>query len=1105
MVYHDAARNRDIAVTQHGRFHEVTLTQLGAGPAEEARPLTVFLLDMSGSMFDEHSGWGVPLTTSCAYVLLDEMQRVARDALAKGNSVELVLWADDSCLWQVTEANVATIFRSAVDFSAISRRIRAGAASHEFRIDMWHGSTHPRLAFERLQEVVELYAAKAAGRNTPISSINVLFATDGAFSAPRGAYQPAPEKLLTDTFLRDLQVWVADRRVPVAMTYLGIMKDHVPDAERIMSVFPKTRYIYVDRKQALPEKTAEITRALETQVSGTSAYFMVKQGDAAERTYVTVSELGHFIQADLVTPCDAALITTTDLTPSARILIEMRARISGIVEVLDALKREYFQGKSILEGLLAVDTLLGTVRQHIESGVKRGDYMRGGDLNRTRMFHHSTQRYKNLLQQYAAQQVHQSDLKNARFVLTKQQDLVMTREDKYSNMLAKQITRNSARRRDYTVVATHAGEVAVRRLGEMGTKLRAFTVCVKFSDEEGTRKFHSGAPFEVADSEEIDPITAESWAEIYRQADTRGQAFLMTRPAEQMFHTPSRIQLAPALLNTAIQTFYDAVEQRVEVDGYDSIFKQPFRGVTAEDNYNLVLPTYAPNLEFVVKFTLKRLLGYLIAGHEMAYPARVLDIYIPACTALWQRYIKDGDEKTLREAMLLTNAFRKIKAWCKISSLHDPAVSTPEGALLQFVTGDSGTHNFMSLSEPLLYYLMTGGNPTELTDEDEPVSIVPGPETFASRFRHQMLAEKIFKVAAMKGDSLYREHLVPMIKEVIQETGLTGEKFINGMPVDGQGAPQVPAWQGTPQLETLRQRFMGTFTTAGADRLIALAERLTPDVWKYVDSYYDIPKTLNVDIKVHLENTPTPPATLAEVVPLIALANDFPSNSTRRALYSNKSVTQCSREVFATRVRQTLDCEMGDARRDAQYAARLALIRPTHEGLPVVCSDANEHWINSIATMSEAQWIRGFQERFARHIAVEARMFELTPERYAALLEINLRRIWAAREEIRRKPVQTTGTGMFNYRCGNMLCPEFLTLQADALEHGHLRGFGNDLPRQNKFRRWVPGMHLKMAQHVTGTKSEFTRALTAYAARFAAEEFMPKFREYFEWHWECYH
>jgi hypothetical protein len=1110
-VYSDKARSREFTITTSGRHHEIEIVGGDlVATVDDSRPLTIFVLDVSGSMFDsgdERNGYA----GSRIWAVMDEMTKVAKRALAQENAVELVLWAHDSAYHQVTLANVDTVFRQSVNIGAIAQRIHYRRnAPNEFKDLVWHGSTLPRLGFDRVQEVVELYRSKRAGRTTTVSNITMLFATDGEFTKDHPKRPLSPSQDLTDSFLRDLGKWLVDINIPVGMTYLGIIRDNVPDAQRILSVFPKTRYFYIEKASELRTKTDTIIEALETRIAGNMAYFKVyniigapdraDSQTSIDRRLIQVSELGHYMFADDVVPVDAELTSTVEVTGESQIrMLHIREKITAAVTTLDHLKDEHTRGVAIVDRLLEVDATLAAIRKTIEKEP------RSSALNRTRMYHHSAARYKNAMQQFAAQQVHRDDLKNARLILSKQQDLVMACEDKYSISLAKQITRNSAKRREYTV----SGPACQNdETGEFTT----FTIQVDFAAPPGgqpdVKRFTTAiVPQRVAFDEEIDPITAESWAEIYRSADTRGQAFLIEKPNESAYHAPSRSKVKPALLNTAIQTFYDAVEQRVEVDGYDSIFTRPFKGMSADDTYNLVLPTYAPNLEYVAKFTLKRLLGYIIAGHEMAYPSRILDIYIPCIMSLWNRYAQQRDTKTLREAMLLTHAFRQIKKWTGLGSLHDPGVKTVEGALRQFVTGDSGTHNFMSLSEPLIYYLMTGGNPTVTkTAEDGTVTttpIVEGPETYQSRFRHTMLAEKIFKIAHGRGDALYREHLVPMIKEIITETDLMNtERFPDGAPVDGLGNAQVPVWQGTERLDALRQKFMGNFTTRGADSLMLMAEVLTPEVWEHVDTHYDVPADLNDRIKAHFQAKQPWVAPLREVIPLIAIANDFPSNSTRRALFSDasKSLGQRAREVFANRVKQTLDCEMGDIRREAVYQARLERIKPTHEGLPIICTPANENWINTIATMTEEQWISGFRRRFDKQLVKEAELFRLPLARYMELLDINLRRIWAERANLGQ--VATSSTGMFYYRCGHALCPEFLNKQADMLENGHLRGLGGDLPRQNKFRMWVPGMHLEMSRYVHRPKEEFMSHMREYGSRFSGEAFVPHLVEYYSWHWE---
>ncbi len=551
----------------------------------EPQNIVMMMLDVSGSMFD--SPFAGSLST--IHVLMREMQRIAQRELERGNLVVLILWAADSAYHHVTRENIATIFSTSIDPEVVKKSL-GRPSTNEFREKTWWGMTLPRLGIERMQEVLMDYAG------VPIESVTIMFATDGQFTTPSISLVIPAERLLSDAFLRDTTQFLINQNINVNMVYMGIRNDHVPDAHRIMSVFPVTRYLYCATRDDIVRNGAQLDTMLDERFNVRTISIEID----GKKSALTLSADRHMIRADevrVVTGPDVIVLRSDSERPDEFILA--RRDIFSVYETLLTLKDAYFRTETIGDQLIACDTRLSEIDRRV--GKMRSD---GSERNRTRVYLYSVVRFKNQLQQYAAKQGHKEDLLNMRLVLSKQQDLVMTMNDKFSISIAKCVTRNRARREDYTV----AHNMNVTKDDE---KRRDFQTTVTFTPSRRVMEYSTLAvPAALAESEETDPISVESYADIFAAGDTLGQAGLIVKkPSEQNFHTPSTVHVKAALVTMSLQTFYDAVEQRVETTGYDSLFTAPFAGMSSEDRYNIVLPTWSPNLSFQARYRLRPLLG----------------------------------------------------------------------------------------------------------------------------------------------------------------------------------------------------------------------------------------------------------------------------------------------------------------------------------------------------------------------------------------------------------------------------------------------------------------------------------------------------------------
>lgn len=1031
VVYSDDERNRDITVTSLGDYREVSI-QIREKKDEveykEGKSLLVLMPDVSGSMFNDDT-----ITH-----LITEFDKISRKYLDAGYEVVYLPWASESSYWYMTKDNVAAVLRDSVDEDLINRRINSRInGPNEFQTGKWYFNTLPRLGFERLQQVIR--------EQKDISNVTIVFATDGAFSVSRDKFKVPEGTELTDAFLRDLGQFAINLQKPINMVYLGIKADHVPDAQRIITVFPNTRYYFAASKTDIKNHTTSICNGIEEQVATDSVFLTI---DGVSR-FATIGELFN-CRAQTVDVKGGTAGPVQDIANSE--FVEVRKRIYEAYQVLEQVKDNYFKGVNILQALVQVDkTLTGILNTRIAKLKSNGS-----ERNRTRQYLYSVNRYKNQLQQYAAKQSHADDLKNARLVLSKQQDLVMVLQDRYSVTIAKLITRNRERKRDYSVTFSNTQNAE--------TKAYSFTATVVFGDNQQTNVYTmDNVPVEIAENQEYDLLTSETQQEIYQQGDTMGQTFLMTKAHETCIHAPSKIQLKPAMTQLSVSSYYDSVEYRVESDSFQSLFDSPFTGASSEDKYNLVLPTWAPNLNYICRYKLKPILGYLIAGHEQAYPSRAVDIYIPACIGLWHQYHTTRTTKALNDAMLLTLAFIKIKTWTKLGNLNESKAITPARNIAEFLGGNSGSHSFMSLSEPVLYRLYE-----DLSEED------------SKKFDKTLLAEQIYKVAHRHGAGLYQNFVVPFAKDIMHQANL----------LDAPDFTETPIWSTNDNIEKRMEQFFQTYKVGHYANLI-VADVLKAADWKYVEDNFRIADDLNPRLLAAVDAAGPQSLDARVVVPLITVANECPSNSTRREM--RKSADDVFRDKLKLIVAENLEGE----RKKLFYQRRFQTINNTHAGLPLIFDSKALELVNRIRHIDLDDFRDRFKKHFAAQLAWETTQFPMDEKEYYQQVDENLEKLWNDRAGL--STVDTTCTSLPAKRCGHVLCPQFLRYDR-SIEQTHWNAMGTDRPLRDETRTWAPNMHMRMSERISLKKQAFIDGMWQYAQMYVHEKFETKFRDYYAWH-----
>ena len=751
--------------TRVGTYWELHVRALAPPAAAAAAPnpsgakgvtgwgLLALVIDWSGSMY------GAGLARPMARVL----KAVAGDFCANGGEVLFVPWARSAAFYVLTAANYDQIIEQfGADRVSVDRSGRGADASHawhpdaavvpfrQFDNDQWHGKTLPRSAFETLQECLAKYLADRGGVG-PVS-LQVLFATDGEFSDADP--KTGRLELLSDAFLRDLKQTVVDFPAPVSMVYLGVIRDHVPDAPRVLSAFPVSHYRFVTNadeldKCAAPDSDVRLKLA-ETNLLRLFPVRLVKRRGATERHHVAVDERGRAIihGVDEFEPDMAAArcrrTTVVGPTPASdelkrRPLLQLRLDLAAIEAELVAIQAQY--GNRSESGgdearrrdtILRLETQLTDLSRGLNGLMARRSVARHpvetlspGEETWTRQRLYAIMRLKNGLQVLAGAEALADPSLRARLLLSANQDLKMNGIAKFSAVVAKQITRNAAKLRTWRVTAQRT---------EPGKDDRIFLdTIVDFDGGQGEQRrvFRSDVPRSVADEDEGEFMTAESWGDLYGRGDAKCHAFrLPRRPHEGCLHQASILHLRPTNTQVALSSYYAAVDQHVAVHGFEALFDKPFVGVTAseEDKYNVALPTWGPNLEFACKMRLKPLLGLLQAGHELAHTPRSADIYVPAILGLWARAMASGSSsRAVEDALLMTNAFRHVRQWLRLArpapgadvalAAHRPAPLLRVGDLLgHFMRGETGAHLFPEPLEPLVLALLAVGAETAVAE-----------------------------------------------------------------------------------------------------------------------------------------------------------------------------------------------------------------------------------------------------------------------------------------------------------------------------------------------------------------------------------------------------
>ncbi len=686
-------------------------------PVESA--LVAIVADVSGSIFSGH----------LAAPLVRLVKATAKRALVANAEVLFVPWARQSAAYVLTSHNVDDVLNQFLTVDTVKLRTPAGhnpqsnQAVPEISLGQWsvgtspsapftdpsfYGATSPRTGLARLHEGLKRWRD---ARGAYPSRLQILFLTDGEFTTSAGANYE-----LSDTFLTYVRSECALLPNPPTLVYLGVKHELASDARRIFNAFDTGHYIHIPSAEALDKEaanleTSRLGQLLEEITLATRRLPLILNGT---KVTAELNEAGRAIFNNVQTiepdSKSAKLITVQKHTSGIDALL-LRSELSSATLRVEELRRQYADGKVVDN---AADHKSGRVRARVQAE----DVTLGGLLKRlpsaltaagtrseeatwTRELVYAALRRKNALQQTAAAAAQIDPSVRARMLLAAEQSVKMDGKGRFSAAIAKAILRNEPKLRQFREAVTVTPSDNSTRFA-----IRVQEEALEDGGKGRQSTLHSIAPTGIAEDEESEFLTLDSWKDLYARGDVRCQAFLLPhRPNEALFHAPSLLRLTSTNTHVAMETYRENVRLLVGVHGYAGLFETPFIGMSSEEKYNVCLPTWSPNLEMAVRYKLRPLLGLLLAGHELAHTSRSIELYVPACLALWRRFKETGSAKTLKDALLLHNAYRHTRRWLGLGNLSGTAARSAHRQLLLHLNGETGRHAFSNCMEPILLLL----------------------------------------------------------------------------------------------------------------------------------------------------------------------------------------------------------------------------------------------------------------------------------------------------------------------------------------------------------------------------------------------------------------
>jgi hypothetical protein len=778
-----------------------------------------FVIDMSGSMFNQKL---VP-------PLLARVSELAKKAFDDGDEVIFIPWAAQAASFVLRPENIDSVLGMFAE-DRIDLLLSPATASwseptstpiSNFTSRDWYKFTCPRLGLEKLESCLNQYHQE---RKQWPASLQIVFSTDGEFTShvdPTLAVGVPATYMLSDAFLRDLQQFFTNcQECPVTLIYLGIIRDHVPDAVKLLAAFPANHYLFVrtaeelkgtELKTRLDElfPQTNLLQRLPVCINGSKQITHLVLDEHGRTTCINVKQLQIALpEANIIKR--PGLKGTLDHFPALAIrrrlaqihnqLLEIQSKhlaaaaaaaasasasaavtsASNNAIVVDE-KKKASSGLSNGSGLSVVvvehDRELLALSKRLEGLLRMGDkHVASSEEDWTRQMLYSCLRLKNLMRQYAAVETQADPATRQRLLLAANQELKMSGVQQFTNAVSKQIVNNRQKLLAWNrTVATH-------KLPE--SKSTHFTISINYDecdqkDEKqkiatatttatvtataataatAAAEYSCTVPLAVAEDEEVEFMTAEPWGDLYRAGDTRCQCFLLRhKPAEIHYYTPSLYSITPTNTHVGLSTFYLSVDRLVSVDGHKALYDRPLVGLTAAETYNLALPLWSPNIKFAVQMKLKQLLGLILAGHPLAYHGRSADVYIPAILKMWEQYRLSKSSKVLKDTLLLMNAYRHIRQWYHITNIADQNIVTSDDQIKFFLNGNSGGHAFSNHLEPLIHLLFLAKPSTDDTRQEIERTI--NRELFFTAVKSHMGSEA--------EDRILKDYLLPLANQIV--------------------------------------------------------------------------------------------------------------------------------------------------------------------------------------------------------------------------------------------------------------------------------------------------------------------------------------------------